>query len=182
MLGMNSCGGSDPGLSAAFDLRYVTVANRQVGSGGDGRLYRSHQRDVFSCSSKFLADYNYNGVLTRYKARRRLSHSSRHSFSSSPRFAHHRPLILSGRFSVRGPPPSRRSQYADHAPIAHLFLCDMQSRHLTLAALDGLSHADLPVRHNACDESSLRIRGETDGAGAGAKRQGGGGTLGSVLA
>ena len=81
MLGMNSCGGSDPGLSAAFDLRYVTVASQSAGRlRRDGRLYRSHQRDVFSCS-KFLADYNFNGVLTRYKARRRLSHSSRHSFS-----------------------------------------------------------------------------------------------------
>ena len=72
--------GSDPGLSAAFDLRYVTVASQSAGRlRRDGRLYRSHQRDVFSCSSKFLADYNYNGVLTRYKARRRLSHASRHS-------------------------------------------------------------------------------------------------------
>ena len=85
MLGMNSCGGSDPGLSAAFDLRYVTVASQSAGRlRRDGRLYRSHQRDVFSCSSKFLADYNYNGVLTRYKARRRLSHSSRHSFLIQP--------------------------------------------------------------------------------------------------
>ena len=43
-----------------------------------------------------------------------------------------------------------------------------------------LSHADLPDRHNASDEPSLRIRRGTDGEGAGAKRQGGGGTRGSV--
>ena len=43
-----------------------------------------------------------------------------------------------------------------------------------------LSHADLPDRHNAPDEPPLRIRRGTDGAGAGAERQGCGGTRGSV--
>jgi hypothetical protein len=43
-----------------------------------------------------------------------------------------------------------------------------------------LSHADLPDCHNASDEPSLRIRRGTDGAGAGAKRQGSDGTRGCM--